>query len=117
MSYPTPMDVAEAEDRDADLSPSERLANICAALEEDLNESPFTREEWERMDAERLELLAANDALSTQLTIVNDQLCRDQARLAEAMRLLAKEGIHMDDHGCWCNPTVIDYSDSKVKHE
>lgn len=30
---------------------------------------------------------------------------------------LAKEGIHMDDHGCWCNPTVFDYSDGKVTHE
>ena len=51
MSYPTPMDIAESEDRDADLPPSERLANICAALEEDLSESP----------------LAANDALAEQL--------------------------------------------------
>lgn len=64
MSYPTPMDVAESEDREAHLSPSERLANICSALEESLNESPFTREEWERLDAERLELLKANDALA-----------------------------------------------------
>lgn len=48
-------------------SPSERLRNICAALEKDLNESPFTREEWERMDAERLELLAVNDALSLEV--------------------------------------------------
>jgi hypothetical protein len=27
------------------------------------------------------------------------------ARLAEALRLLAQEGIHMDDHGCWCEKT------------
>lgn len=67
MSYPTPMDIAESEDRDADLPPSERLANICAALEEDLSESPFTREEWTRLDTERRELLAANDALAEQL--------------------------------------------------
>lgn len=64
MNYPTPMDIAEHEDRDADMSAVDRLANICAALEEDLNESPFTREEWERLDAERLELLKANDALA-----------------------------------------------------
>ncbi len=55
-------------------SPSEQLRNICAALEEDLNESPFTREEWDRLDAERLELLKANDSLA--------------ARLAEAEALL-----------------------------
>lgn len=67
MNYPTPMDIAESEDRESDLFPSERLANICAALEEDLNESPFTREEWDRLDAERLELLAANDALAARL--------------------------------------------------
>lgn len=84
MSYPTPMDVAEADDFAADdycedgckvmgehavcsTSPSERLANICAALEEDLNESPFTREEWERLDAERVELLAANDGLAAEI--------------------------------------------------
>ncbi len=104
MSHPTPMDVAEAEDKAANA--------LDAALD-----WPYSREVWDQIDAERVELLAANDALSAQLTIINDQLCRDQARLAEAMRLLAKEGIHMDDHGCWCNPTVIDYSDSKVKHE
>lgn len=67
MSYPTPMDIAESEDRESDLSPSERLANLCTALEEDLNESPFTREEWDRLDAERLELLKANDALAARL--------------------------------------------------
>lgn len=67
MSYPTPMDIAESEDREADLSPSERLANIVEALEEDLDESPFTREEWNRLDAERLELLAANDALAAEV--------------------------------------------------
>ena len=37
MSYPTPMDVAESEDREADLSPSEQLRNICTALAEDLD--------------------------------------------------------------------------------
>lgn len=85
MNYPTPMDVAEADDFAAaddycedgctvmgehavcNTSPSERLANICAALEEDLSESPFTREEWERLDAERLELLAVNDALALEV--------------------------------------------------
>ncbi|CAK0777820.1 hypothetical protein CCP3SC15_580025 [Gammaproteobacteria bacterium] len=129
MSYPTPMDVAETEDREAmtdtfadelakcsvlytenlvverealiaelatakarlaelepedgctvmgehavcSTSPSERLANICAALEEDLSESPFTREEWERLDAERLELLAAYDALAARLVEVETE--------------------------------------------
>jgi hypothetical protein len=68
MSYPTPMDIAEAEDREA--------------LE------PISHDDWYALCNER-------DALKT--------------RLAEAMRLLAKEGIHMDDFGCWCSPTVINY--------
>jgi hypothetical protein len=66
MSYPTPMDVAESEDREADLSPSEQLRNICTALAEDLDNSPFTREEWVKLDADRLELIAANYAFASE---------------------------------------------------
>lgn len=61
MNYPTPMDVAEAEDSAAD------------ALDEAL-EWPYSREVWDQIDAERVELLAANEALA--------------ARLAEAERVL-----------------------------
>lgn len=37
-----------------------------------------------------------------------------RVRLAEAMRLLAREGIHMDDHGCWCAQTT---ELEKLQHE
>jgi len=36
------------------LSAVERLHNICNALSEQLAESPFTREEWDRIDAENV---------------------------------------------------------------
>lgn len=105
MSYPTPMDVAQAEDRDADLSPSERLANICAALEEDLNESPFTREEWERMDAERLELLAANDGLAARLSelekeavTINNGFNAAVARMEQSETRLAALATRCKEH-------------------
>lgn len=35
-----------------ELSATERLHNICDALNEQADESPFTREEWERIDKE-----------------------------------------------------------------
>ncbi len=89
MSYPTPMDVAEAEDRESMTDPFEDELAKCSVL--------YT----ENLVTEREALIAELATAKAQLTIVNDQLCRDQARLAEAMRLLAKEGIHMDDHGCW----------------
>lgn len=54
MSYPTPMDISEAEDR------------AVGALDEAL-EQPYSREVWAQIDAERLELLAANDCLSKRL--------------------------------------------------
>jgi hypothetical protein len=117
MSYPTPMDVAEAEDKAANA--------LDAALD-----WPYSREVWDQIDAERVELLAANEALAAELAackmlkpISHDDwyaLCnvRDalNARLTEAMRLLAKEGIHMDDHGCWCNPSVTNHGDACTCH-
>lgn len=44
-------------------SPSERLRNLCAALSEQADESPFTREEWERIDAENVSLRSENKRL------------------------------------------------------
>lgn len=41
--------------RNAD-NPVARLHNICDALSEDAKESPFSREEWHRMDAENVRL-------------------------------------------------------------
>jgi hypothetical protein len=67
----------------SDKSASERLHNLCAALEQDLNESPFTREEWERLDAERLDLLKANDALRSRLADAEGRLVRIRGIAAE----------------------------------
>ena len=53
--------LAERETRKGDAS--DRLHNLCAALEKDLDESPFTREEWSRMDAEIIECRNAYDEL------------------------------------------------------
>lgn len=90
MSYPTPMDVAESEDREAMTDPfADELAK-CSVL--------YTQN-----------LVAEREALIAELATA-------KARLAEAMRLLAKEGIHMDDHGCWCNPSVTNYGDACTRH-
>lgn len=83
MNYPTPMDVAESEDREADLSPSEQLRNICTALAEDLDNSPFTREEWVKLDADRLELIAANYAFASENERLRE-LLRETERLLES---------------------------------
>ena len=63
------MDVAESEDSAAN------------ALDEALD-WPYSREAWDQVDAERVELLAANEALS--------------ARLAEAERLLTREELQSE---------------------
>ncbi len=47
---------AELDARRKSGSASDRLHNICEALSEDMNESPFTREEWDRIDAENAAL-------------------------------------------------------------
>lgn len=85
MSYPTPMDVAESEDSAAN------------ALDEALD-WPYSREAWDQVDAERVELLAANEALSARLAdtqagaeLLSRQSKAYEARLAEAERLLTRE--------------------------
>lgn len=44
-----------------------RLHNICENLSEQANESPFTREEWERIDAENVALRRERDTASEAL--------------------------------------------------
>ena len=55
---------------DTPKSATERLHNICAAMEEHISESPFTREEWDRIDAEnaqlKRDLAAANAKLAAK---------------------------------------------------
>jgi hypothetical protein len=45
------------------LSATERLHNICDALSEQADESPYTREEWERIDAQTVAVQNAARAL------------------------------------------------------
>lgn len=116
MSYPTPMDVAESEDREAHLSPSERLANICSALEESLNESPFTREEWERLDAERIDLLAANEALASELAECAEKRERYALQVCLLLDAMREAGVHITENWCWCAPTVTNHGDSERKN-
>lgn len=40
----------------SELTASQRFHNLCAALEEQAKESPFTREEWELVDKETAKL-------------------------------------------------------------
>ena len=84
MNYPTPMDVAESEDTAAN------------ALDEALD-WPYSREAWDQIDAERLELLAANDDMATRLSdmekesvIINNGFNAAVARMEQSeMRLAA----------------------------
>jgi hypothetical protein len=71
----------------------------------------------ENLVAEREALIAENAALAAELAAcktlkpishddwyaLHNKCDALNVQLTEAMRLLAKEGIHMDDHGCWCN--------------
>lgn len=91
-----------------------RLLNLLGETNEALAACQSEGAAWRRKAEEISDRLAIANSSNSDLREERDTLTD---RLAEAMRLLAKEGIHMDDHGCWCNPTVIDYSDSKVKHE
>lgn len=65
--------LAEREARKGDASA--RLHNLCAALERDLDESPFTQEEWSRMDGEIIECRNAYDELREAARKVTCERC------------------------------------------
>lgn len=81
MSYPTPMDVAEADDFAADdycedgcmLMGSHNVCDTAKSADAAANaldaalDWPYSREAWDQIDAERLELLAVNDALALEV--------------------------------------------------
>lgn len=86
MSYPIPMDIAESEDRAAN--------ELDAALD-----WPYSREVWDQIDAERLELMAANEALAdknSSLLATNYNLRKERDRLTD--RLLEAERVCVQ----WC---------------
>jgi uncharacterized small protein (DUF1192 family) len=69
---------AELELRRKSGSASERLHNLCEGIAKDADGSEWSREEWERLDAEMLELkkdnkrlTAERDALRAKLASVN----------------------------------------------
>lgn len=67
---------------DRPLSASQRLHNICDALNEQANESPFTREEWERVDKQTVEHLARIRELEAEVSTLREHL-------AEVNRLMS----------------------------
>lgn len=58
---------------DRPLSASQRLHNICDALSEDADESPFTREEWDRVDKQTVELQKRVRRLEDAVTARRDE--------------------------------------------
>lgn len=85
--YPSAREAALEAERDARKgSPSERLHNICDGLAEAADESPFSREEWDRLDAEVVRLTAENADLRERLSRerTDGHVARGLARWAEA---------------------------------
>jgi hypothetical protein len=62
---------AEIDRRKGD--PSTRLHNLCEAIAEEADGSEFSREEWERIDAENVKLRASKADLLAALTMLLDE--------------------------------------------
>ena len=65
---------AELELRRKSGSASDRLHNLCEGISRDADGSEWSREEWERLDAEMLALKAANKALTAERDALRQQL-------------------------------------------
>lgn len=93
MSYPTPMDVAESEDREAMTDPfADELAK-CSVL--------YT----ENLVAEREALIAK----LAECTEKRERYALQVCLLLDAMR---EAGVHIDKKWCWCDPLVESHADS-----
>jgi hypothetical protein len=105
MSYPTPMDVAESDDTAANA--------LDAALD-----WPYSREAWDQVDAERLELLAANEALAARQSQADGEIARLK-KYEHAVNRIAEVGYTISEavailevsknddsfcHGCGMKP-------------
>lgn len=98
MSYPTPMDVAESEDREAMTDPfADELAK-CSVL--------YT----ENLVAEREALIAELKECKEKRERYALQVCL----LLDAMR---EAGVHIDEKWCWCQPTVENHSADGAKRK
>ena len=104
MSYPTPMDVAEGEDTAADA--------LDAALD-----WPYSREVWDQVDAERLELLAANEALAVELAECTEKRERYALQVCLLLDTMREAGVHIAEKWCWCQPSVENHADSASAQE
>jgi hypothetical protein len=92
------MDVAEAEDRAADA--------LDAALD-----WPYSREVWDRVDAERVELLAANEGLAAELAECTEKRERYALQVCLLLDTMKEAGVHINENWCWCGPTIENHSD------
>ena len=99
MSYPTPMDVAETED------------SAINALDEALD-WPYSREAWDQIDAERVELLAANEGLAAELAECTEKRERYALQVCLLLDAMREAGVHIDKKWCWCDPLVESHADS-----
>lgn len=75
------------------LSATERLHNICDALSEQADESPFTREEWERIDKQTVAVEGAARALLDKMDTVRSTPYLPPAWEKEYKALRALVGI------------------------
>lgn len=66
--------------------PRTRLHNLCEALQEDLDKSPYTREEWEQVDREIVELQHKLRATVAKLAEREAELAKADAVIAEYVR-------------------------------
>ncbi len=99
MSYPTPMDIAEAEDA------------AINALDTELD-WPYSREVWDQIDAERRELLAANEALAAELTQCTEKRERYALQVCLLLDAMREAGVHIAEKWCWCQPIVENHADA-----
>ena len=53
-----------------ELTPAQKLKNLVDALKEDADGSPFTQEEWDRIDKENLRLAFQNNELHKKLKYI-----------------------------------------------
>lgn len=55
----------------SELTPTEKLNNIAEMLLEQADESPFTQEEWDRIDKENVKLTFENNELKRKMKFVH----------------------------------------------
>lgn len=85
------------------LSATERLHNICDALSEQADESPFTREEWERIDNETARLQESVRVASHALGAIAGGDIYPQKLAREALDLMRGAVKSTADYGPNCS--------------